>query len=196
MRSGRVSRETSETLIDIELVLDGTGKSKIDTGIAAFDHLLGAFSKHGLFDLTVKAKDLKPIDGHHIFEDVGIVLGNALKKALKDKKGIRRFGYSIIPMDDALSLVSLDISGRGVVKTKMRFSRKELGDLPVDLLAHFFQSFGQNSGVNLHARTLIGQDDHHKAESLFKAFGLALRQAVEIDDRRSSEIPSQKGVLD
>jgi len=196
MRKGRVSRETTETTVDVEIVLDGTGKNQIDTGIAAFDHLLGSFSKHGLFDLTIKSKDLKPIDGHHIIEDIGIVLGNAVKKALKEKKGIRRFGYAITPMDDALALVSLDISGRGIVSSKTKFSKERVGDLQLDLIPHFLQSFGRNSGINLHARVLSGRNDHHKAESLFKAFGLALRQAVEIDERRPKEIPSQKGLLE
>jgi len=196
MRSGRVSRETEETSVEVEIILDGNGKGKIDTGIATLDHLLGAFSEHGMFDLAVKAKDSKPIDGHHLVEDVGIVLGSAVKKALKDRRGIRRFGFSITPMDDALSLVSVDISGRGVVKTRMRFSGERIGDMSTGLIQHFLQSFGSNSGVNLHARILSGADDHHKAESLFKALGLALRQAVEIDERHSKEIPSQKGILD
>ncbi len=196
MRSGRVSRETEETSIEVEIALDGNGKGKIDTGIATLDHMLGALSEHGRFNLTVKAKDLKPIDGHHLVEDIGIVLGSAVKKALKERKGIRRFGYAITPMDDALSLVSIDISGRGVVAAKMKFAEERIGDLATGLIPHFLQSFGSNSGVNLHARILSGIDDHHKAESLFKALGLALRQAVEIDERRSGEIPSQKGVLD
>ncbi len=196
MRNGRVSRKTTETTVKVEIILDGNGKNEINTGIAAFDHLLGSFSKHALFDLTIESKDLKPIDGHHIIEDIGIVLGNAVKKALKDKKGIRRFGYAITPMDEALSLVSLDISGRGVVSSKMKFSTEKVGDLPLNLIPHFLQSFGQNSGINLHARILTGRDDHHKAESLFKALGLALRQAVEIDSRTPKEIPSQKGLLE
>jgi len=196
MRNAHKSRKTRETEVEVKIELDGNGESKLDTGITAFDHLLGALSRHGLFDLTIKAKDQKPIDGHHIVEDVGIVLGQAFKKALKEKKGIRRFGYSIIPMDDALSLVSVDISGRGIVELEISFSRYKMGDLTLDLIPHFFESFGLNSGINIHAKILSGRDDHHKAESLFKTLGIALRQAVEIDERQAEKIPSQKGTLD
>lgn len=192
MRSAVISRVTKETEIRIEFTIDGTGKTDINTGIAFFDHILNSFAKHGVFDLTVSATGDLKVDDHHLIEDIGIVLGSALQSALKDKKGINRFGHAIIPMDESLAIVALDISGRSYLVFDANFKNYKVGDFTTDMIQHFFESFVNNAGINANMQ-VKGINDHHKIEALFKAFGIALRHATMLSGRK--EIPSTKGVL-
>ncbi|WP_406656151.1 imidazoleglycerol-phosphate dehydratase HisB [Methanolobus sp. ZRKC2] len=191
MRSAEVSRKTSETDIRIELNIDGTGISDIDTGIGFFDHMLTAFSKHGNFDLTVKATGDLIVDDHHLIEDTGIVLGQALSKALADKAGIARFGEARIPMDEALASVALDLGGRSYLVLDAKFMSAKVGEFSTQMTRHFFESIIQNAKINMHA-DVYGDNDHHKIEALFKAFAYALRRAVIIEGQG---IKSTKGTL-
>jgi imidazoleglycerol-phosphate dehydratase len=191
MRVGNVRRKTKETSIEVRLNLDGSGKAKIKTSIKFFDHLLGSFTKHGCFDLAIKARgDLE----HHIAEDVMITLGGALDKALGTKAGIRRMGDAIVPMDDALVLVAIDLSGRAYAEIEAKFTKKRLNDLSSDLIEHLLQTLAINGKLNLHVKVLRGRNDHHKAEAIFKALGVALAEAVSKGTRRKG-IPSTKGVM-
>ncbi len=190
MRRATVRRKTKETEVEVKLNLDGSGESKIQTPIRFFNHLLAAFAKHGCFDLSVKASGDLP---HHIAEDVMITLGEALTKALKDKKGIERMGEAIIPMDDALVLVAVDLSGRAYPDIRCKFRKKQLDDLSSDLFTHLLQTFATVGRFNLHVEIMRGFNDHHKAEAVFKALGIALRRATGKTSRR--KIASTKGVL-
>ena len=189
-RIGRVERTTKETDIAIAIDLDGAGSTDVDTGIGFFDHMLTAFGRHGLFDLSVEVKGDLEVDGHHSVEDAGIVLGRVFAQALGDKRGIRRFGF-LLPMDEALCRVALDISGRPWLTFKAKFKNQFVGDLATEMIEHFFRSFSQAMGITLNMKAK-GKNDHHVAESLFKALGRTLRDAKRIEGH---ELPSSKGVL-
>ena len=190
-RTGEVHRKTGETDIEVSINLDGTGICHIDTGIGFFDHMLDAFGRHGLFDLTVKAKGDLDVDGHHTVEDTGIVLGQAIAKAIGDKKGIRRYGSMILPMDEALASASLDLSGRALLVFEGAFPRDSVGGLATEMVPHFFRSLCDALGANLHL-SVRGENTHHMVEACFKAFARALRQAIRRD---GLGIPSTKGAL-
>jgi imidazoleglycerol-phosphate dehydratase len=194
-RISDLSRKTSETDITLCFDLDGTGKADIDTGIGYFDHMLSAFARHGLFDLTVRAKGDLHIDAHHTVEDVGIVLGQALANALGSKRGIQRFGHAVVPMDEALVEAALDLSGRAFVVWDVRFERPMLGQMDTQLIEEFFRALAGNGLFNLHVIQRAGHNAHHLAEAAFKAVGRALRAAVAIEPRVAGEIPSTKGVI-
>lgn len=193
-RIGTIERNTKETQIKLSLQLDGTGKSDISTGIGFFDHMLEGFSKHGFFDLSVQAKGDLHVDGHHTVEDVGIVLGQAIRQAVGDKAGMKRFGYFILPMDDALALCAVDLGGRAYFSFDGEFQTERVGDFETQLVTEFFYALASNAQMNLHIRLLAGQNDHHKIEAVFKAFGKALDQAVSMDERISGVL-STKGSL-
>jgi imidazoleglycerol-phosphate dehydratase len=195
MRQASVTRTTRETDVAVSLNLDGVGNYLIATGIGFFDHMLELFARHSLIDLDVKAKGDLHVDMHHTVEDVGITLGQALDKALFDRRGIRRYGTAFVPMDEALSRISLDISGRPHLLWKVAFSSPRIGEMDVELFREWFQALALNSGLSLHVETLYGDNNHHIAESCFKALARALRDAVEIDVRQNSQIPSTKGSL-
>jgi len=192
-RTATISRETGETKISVALSLDGRGKFEIKTGSKMFDHMLTHIAQHGLFDIKIKATGW---DQHHVVEDVAIALGQALKKALGDKKGITRMGHAIVPMDEALALVAVDISGRGYAVMDASFKRKKIGDLETDLVRHFLETFAQEAKMNLHVKVPSGTDDHHKVEALFKTLGRALDSATKIDARLAGRVPSTKGVIE
>ena len=194
MRTAEIKRETRETNISMTLGLDGVGKSYIKTGVGFFDHMLEGFAKHGFFDLDLKAEGDLHVDPHHTVEDVGIVLGKAIKEAVGDKKGIRRFGYFILPMDDALALCSLDLGGRTYFEFDCEFETERVGNFETQLVREFFYAVCSNAEMNLHIKMLSGRNDHHKAEAIFKAFAKALDQAVSYDDR-ISDVLSTKGTL-
>ena len=194
MRTAEIKRETRETNISMTLGLDGVGKSYIKTGVGFFDHMLEGFAKHGFFDLDLKAEGDLHVDPHHTVEDVGIVLGKAIKEAVGDKKGIRRFGYFILPMDDALALCSLDLGGRTYFEFDCEFETERVGTFETQLVREFFYAVCSNAEMNLHIKMLSGRNDHHKAEAIFKAFAKALDQAVAYDDR-ISDVLSTKGTL-
>ena len=195
MRIADIERETKETSIHIRLNLDGTGQHDVSTGIGFLDHMLSHVAVHGLFDLTVKATGDLEVDAHHTVEDTALVLGQAFDQALGDRKGIVRVGSCYVPMDETLGFVAVDLSGRPYAVTEMDWSAPSVGTLPVPLIAHFFRSFADTARANVHARALYGQDDHHRAEALFKAFGRALDAATRTDRRLEGVIPSTKGVL-
>jgi imidazoleglycerol-phosphate dehydratase len=195
MRHATVRRETSETQIVVELDLDGTGRYDIATGIGFLDHMLEQLSRHSLIDLTVKAQGDLHIDQHHTVEDAGLAIGEALAKALGDKRGIRRYADALSPMDETLTRVAIDISGRPFLVWKTQFSQKRLGEMDTEMFEHWFQSFAQTGGLTLHVETLYGINNHHIAESAFKGLARALREAVEIDPRKADQIPSTKGTL-
>lgn len=195
MREGRVERKTSETEIAVRVNLDGTGAYKVDTGIGFLDHMLAQLARHGLLDLEVTAKGDLHIDAHHTTEDTGIALGQAVAQALGERKGIQRYGHAYLPMDEALTRVALDLSNRAYLVWKVEFSRDKLGDFDTELFREFFQAFAQNAGITLHVETLYGDNNHHIAESAFKALARALRAAVEIDPRKADQVPSTKGAL-
>jgi imidazoleglycerol-phosphate dehydratase len=195
MRTATVSRNTSETRIAVSLNLDGTGAYDVKTGVGFFDHMLEQLSRHSLIDLHVRTEGDLHIDQHHTVEDTGLAIGEALAKALGDKRGIRRYGHALSPMDETLTRVSLDISGRPWLVWKTAFSQKRLGEMDTELFQHWFHSFAQTAGITLHVETLHGENNHHIAESAFKGLARALREAVEIDPRRSDVIPSTKGTL-
>ena len=194
-RAVEITRKTSETEILLRLDLDGTGRTEIATGIGFFDHMLTAFGRHGLFDLTVAAKGDLHIDAHHTVEDVGIVLGQALRQALGDKRGITRFGQASVPMDEALVDASIDLSGRAHLGWNVTFERPMLGEMDTQLFEEFFRAVTGNALFALHLRQSAGTNAHHVAEAAFKAAARALRMAVQIDPRVAGEIPSTKGAL-
>ena len=194
-RSATLSRATSETAIELTLVLDGTGQSDIDTGIGFLDHMLTAFARHGLFDLHIRAEGDLHIDDHHTTEDVGIVLGKALRQALGDKRGITRFGHAMVPMDEALAEAVVDISGRAHLSWGVAFTRAKIGTMDTELFEEFFRALAANALVTLHINCRAGTNGHHIAEACFKAAARALRVAVEIDPRAEDAIPSTKGML-
>ena len=190
-----IARKTNETDIRISLNIDGIGKSEIDTPIGFLNHMLELFTKHGLFDLTVKAKGDTFMDEHHLVEDIGIVLGEAFIKALGDKKGICRFGFFILPMDEAQATVVTDLSGRYSFRFDCPFSREKVGNLSTELVYDFWDAFTQNARINLQIKVENGRNDHHKIEAVFKCIARALCMACEIDQRIKGEIPSTKGKL-
>jgi imidazoleglycerol-phosphate dehydratase len=194
MRKGKMKRKTSETRIEISFIIDGKGRSEIRSGMPFMDHMLELFCKHGLFDIRLKAKGDLRVDNHHTAEDIGIVLGQALLKALGNRKSINRYAEAITPMDEALSLVSIDISNRPLLVYEVPVERRKLGDLDSEAIQEFFQGFVSNSRVTLHIRMLDGSNGHHIFESIFKGFGRALRRACEKDPRNAG-IPSTKGSL-
>ena len=191
MREAKISRKTNETEIEIKINLDGSGNTDINTGIAFFDHMLNSFSKHGSFDLTIKARGDITVDDHHTVEDVGITLGSAIKKALGEKLGIERFADARIPMDEALATAAIDISGRSFLVFNAAFTNPKIGGFNSQNTRHFFESLTNNAGINVHM-DVTGENDHHKAEALFKAFGIALKRAVKIT---GTGVPSTKGML-
>jgi len=193
-RSAQVARDTLETQITVSLNLDGEGKSDLATGLPFLDHMLDQVARHGLMDLTVVAQGDLHIDGHHTVEDIGITLGQAFAKAVGDKRGVRRYGHAYVPLDEALSRVVLDLSGRPGLVFEVPFTRAWVGQFDMDLFHEFFQGFVNHALVTLHVDCLRGENAHHQAETVFKAFGRALRMACEVDPR-SSGIPSTKGSL-
>jgi imidazoleglycerol-phosphate dehydratase len=195
MRSATVRRETKETQIEVSLNVDGTGQGVINTGMPFMDHMLGHIRQHGLFDLSIQAKGDLEIDEHHTVEDIAITLAQALSQALGDKKGITRMGWALVPMDEALAQVAVDISGRGVSALDMTFANAKLGTMESQLLEHFVDSLARHGGININAKVLQGDNDHHRAEALFKALGRALDQATRLDPRVGQSIPSTKGTL-
>jgi imidazoleglycerol-phosphate dehydratase len=194
-RSASVTRETKETQISIEINLDGRGDGNFDIGVPFLEHMLDQIARHGMFDLNIKARGDLAIDDHHTVEDVGITLGQALAKALGDKKGIRRYGHAYVPLDEALSRVVLDCSGRPGLEYQAEYPRARVGDFDIDLLGEFFQGFVNHAQVTLHIDNIRGRNAHHIAETIFKAFGRALRMAVEEDPRMHGIMPSTKGSL-
>jgi imidazoleglycerol-phosphate dehydratase len=195
MRSTKVTRNTLETQISVELNLDGSGKSDFDTGLPFLDHMLDQVARHGLVDLHIVAKGDLHIDAHHTVEDIGITLGQAFNQAVGDKKGLRRYGHAYVPLDEALSRVVLDVSGRPGLAFNCSFVRASIGDFDVDLINEFFQGFVNHALVTLHIDNLAGHNAHHQAETIFKAFGRALRMSLELDPRMSGVMPSTKGSL-
>ena len=198
MAEGRIAslkRDTKETQISATLNVDGSGNSDIDTGVPFFDHMLTLFASHGLFDLEVKASGDVSVDYHHTVEDVGIVLGQAFAQAVGDKSGIYRYGHAYVPLDEALSRVVVDLSGRPGLVYEVDYTRARIGDFDVDLLREFFQGFVNHAQVTLHLDNLRGDNAHHQAETLFKAFGRALRMATTPDPRMTGTVPSTKGAL-
>lgn len=194
-RKTSFKRETKETDISITLNVDGKGEGEISTSIPFFDHLLDNFAKHGLFDLKIKARGDIETGQHHTVEDIGICLGQAFKQALADKKGINRAGYFVFPLDEALSVVAFDISGRTFLDFKCKFKKETIGGLESDLIKEFFWGFVRGLEATLHIRVLAGEDEHHKAESIFKAFAKAMKAACSKDKRMLKELPSTKGLI-
>jgi imidazoleglycerol-phosphate dehydratase len=195
MRTAEVKRDTLETQITVAINLDGVGKSDLNTGVGFLDHMIDQIARHGMMDLTIHAKGDLHIDAHHSVEDIGITLGQAFSQAIGDKKGIRRYGHAYVPLDEALSRVVLDISGRPGLEFTCEFTRAMIGDFDVDLFYEFFQGFINHANITLHIDNLKGHNSHHQAETIFKAFGRALRMAVEADDRMAGIMPSTKGSL-
>jgi imidazoleglycerol-phosphate dehydratase len=194
-RIATVTRDTLETQISVSINLDGTGKSSFNTGIPFFEHMLDQISRHGMIDIDVKANGDIHIDDHHTVEDVGIGLGRAFKQALGDKKGIMRYGHAYVPLDEALSRVVIDFSGRPGIEYRVEYPRARIGQFDVDLIHEFFQGFANHAPATLHIDSLYGKNAHHVAETIFKAFGRAVRFAVSADERMAGVIPSTKGVL-
>jgi imidazoleglycerol-phosphate dehydratase len=195
MRTAQVTRNTLETQITVSLNLDGTGISRLATGVPFLDHMLDQIARHGLIDLDIQAKGDLHIDAHHTVEDTGITLGQAFAQALGDKKGIRRYGHAYVPLDEALSRVVIDLSGRPGLEYHVDYTRARIGEFDVDLFLEFFRGFINHAGVTLHIDNLRGINAHHQAETIFKAFGRALRMAVEADQRMGDVLPSTKGAL-
>jgi len=195
MRQAQVTRNTLETQISVKLNLDGSGKSKLATGIGFFDHMLDQVARHGMIDMEIEAKGDLHIDAHHTVEDVGITLGQAFAKALGDKKGVRRYGHAYVPLDEALSRVVLDLSGRPGLEYAVDYARGLVGEFDIDLVHEFFQGFANHALVTLHIDNFKGRNAHHQAETIFKAFGRALRMASETDPRAGGALPSTKGSL-
>jgi len=195
VRQAKITRDTSETQIVLSVNLDGTGDSHFATGLPFFDHMLTQISRHGMIDIHVEATGDLEVDAHHMVEDVGIVLGQALNEAIGDKSGITRYGHAYVPLDEALSRVVIDLSGRPGLHYGVKYTRARVGDFDVDLLREFFQGLVNHSMMTVHLDNLKGDNAHHQAETLFKAFGRALRMAVTADERMSGIVPSTKGSL-
>ena len=195
MRTATIDRNTLETKISVTLNLDGTGKAELATGLGFLDHMLDQIARHGLMDLAIKADGDLHIDAHHTVEDIGITLGQAFAKAIGDKKGIRRYGHAYVPLDEALSRVVIDISGRPELEFDVKFTRATVGEFDVDLIHEFFQGFVNHAMITLHIDNLRGHNAHHQSETVFKAFGRALRMAIELDPRMAGVTPSTKGSL-
>lgn len=194
-RIASVERNTLETQIRVTINLDGTGKSRFDTGVPFLEHMLDQVARHGMIDLDIECQGDRHIDDHHTVEDIGIALGQAFSKAIGDKKGIRRYGHAYVPLDEALSRVVIDLSGRPGLTYNLPFTRASIGQFDVDLFSEFFHGFVNHSMVTLHIDNLRGENSHHQAETVFKAFGRALRMACEYDDRMVGVTPSTKGTL-
>jgi imidazoleglycerol-phosphate dehydratase len=195
MRTAQITRNTNETQISISLDLDGSGKAALDTGVPFLDHMLDQIARHGLIDLDIKARGDLHIDAHHTVEDIGITLGQAIAKAIGDKKGLRRFGHAYVPLDEALSRVVIDFSGRPGLEFHVPFTRPLIGEFDVDLVHEFFQGFVNHALATLHIDNLRGVNAHHQCETVFKAFARALRMALEADPRQAGVVPSTKGTL-
>jgi imidazoleglycerol-phosphate dehydratase len=195
MRQAQVTRNTLETRISVKLNLDGNGVSKLATGIGFFDHMLAQVARHGMIDLEIEAKGDLHIDAHHTVEDVGITLGQAFAKAIGDKNGVRRYGHAYVPLDEALSRVVVDLSGRPGLEYAVEYARGLVGGFDIDLVHEFFQGFANHALVTLHIDNFKGRNAHHQAETIFKAFGRALRMASEMDPRAAGALPSTKGSL-
>ena len=195
MRSATIDRNTNETKISVSLNLDGSGKADLATGLGFLDHMLDQIARHGMMDVSVQAKGDLHIDAHHTVEDIGITLGQAFAKAIGDKKGIRRYGHAYVPLDEALSRVVIDISGRPEMEFDVKFTRAMVGEFDVDLIHEFFQGFVNHAMITLHIDNLRGHNAHHQSETVFKAFGRALRMAAELDPRMAGVMPSTKGSL-
>lgn len=194
-RTARIERQTKETKISAEVTIDGTGEYEVSTGIGFLDHMLEQLSRHSLIDLKVRAEGDLHIDFHHTTEDTGIVIGQALQNALGDFKGLTRYGSALIPMDETLTRVALDVSQRPYLIWKVNFTKPKLGDMDTELFKEWFQAFAQAAGITLHIENIYGENNHHIVESCFKGLARALREAVEIDPRKADAIPSTKGVL-
>ena len=195
LREATVSRDTLETQITVSVCLDGSGKAEFDTGLPFLEHMLDQIARHGMIDLNIKANGDLHIDAHHTVEDIGITLGQALAKAVGDRRGILRYGHAYVPLDEALSRVVIDFSGRPSLHYDVPFTRASVGDFDVDLFAEFFHGLVNHAHLTLHIDNLKGENSHHQAETVFKAFGRALRMAVSADERAPSAMPSTKGVL-
>ena len=195
VREATVSRDTLETQITVSVCLDGTGKAEFDTGLPFLEHMLDQIARHGMVDLNIKANGDLLIDAHHTVEDIGITFGQALAKAVGDRRGILRYGHAYVPLDEALSRVVVDFSGRPSLHYDVPFTRASVGDFDVDLFAEFFHGLVNHAHLTLHIDNLKGENSHHQAETVFKAFGRALRMAVSADERAPSAMPSTKGVL-
>ncbi len=195
MRKGAISRKTNETAIEIEVDLDGAGLAKIATGVGFFDHMLDQLARHSSIDMTISAKGDLHIDDHHTVEDVGIALGQAVKQALGDKRGLTRYANCLLPMDEALTRVAVDVSGRPFLVFRTTFPTAKIGAFDTELVREFFQAFAGNAGLTLHIETLYGANSHHIAESCFKGVARALRGAIAIDPRQADRVPSTKGAL-
>jgi len=194
-RRAEVERRTRETSISLSLDIDGSGRYEVSTGIGMFDHMLEQLARHGLLDLRIDATGDIERDPHHLIEDTGLVLGQALNQALGERRGISRFGHAFAPMDEALALVAIDLGGRPYAAIDVTFDRDDIGQLPAENVKHFLEAFAQEGRLNLHARLLSGENDHHRVEALFKALARALRAAVTIDARIADQVPSTKEVL-
>ena len=194
-RMAEVTRDTAETRVAVRVNLDGTGKAQLNSGIGFLDHMLDQIARHGLIDMDIECAGDLHIDGHHTVEDIGITLGQAFAKAIGDKKGIRRYGHAYVPLDEALSRVVIDFSGRPGLQMHVPYTRATVGGFDVDLFQEFFQGFVNHANVSLHIDNLRGTNTHHQIETVFKAFGRALRMAVELDERMAGQMPSTKGVL-
>lgn len=195
-RKSHVERETGETSIVADLDLDGEGRATVHTGIGFLDHMLCAFARHGRFDLSLRADGDLNVDEHHTVEDVAIVMGRALAEALGDCAGIRRMAHAIVPMDEALAMAAVDISGRGYAVVEAEFSAPRIGQLGTDLIWHFIETLAHSARITIHAKVLAGRNDHHEAEALFKALGRALDDATRVDDRIGGQVPSTKGTIE
>lgn len=195
MRTAKVERNTLETQIKISVNLDGTGQAKLNTGVPFFEHMLDQIARHGLIDLEIEAKGDTHIDDHHTVEDIGIAFGQALRQAVGDKKGISRYGHAYVPLDESLSRVVIDLSGRPGLVFNANFTRSQIGQFETELVAEFFQGFVNHAQATLHIDNIRGQNAHHQAETIFKAFGRALRMALSDDIRMSGQLPSTKGSL-
>tara|TARA_X000000368_G_scaffold418066_1_gene416393 strand:+ start:2630 stop:3223 length:594 start_codon:yes stop_codon:yes gene_type:complete len=195
MRTSEIKRNTSETKINLKINLDGSGVTKSDSGLPFLDHMIDQIGKHGLIDIDLKAEGDLHIDDHHTIEDIGICFGEALKEAIGEKRGIRRYGFSYIPLDEALSRVVLDFSGRPGLFLDVKYAKDTVGNIDVDLFEHFFQSICNHGFLTLHITNFSGDNTHHQVETIFKAFGKALRMAIEVDTKSGENIPSTKGSL-
>lgn len=196
MRYASIERNTAETEINLAFSIDGTGKAEIDTGVGFLDHMLTLFTKHGKFDLTIFCKGDTYVDDHHSVEDIGIALGQAFNEAIGDKRGINRYADIILPMDEALIMAAVDISGRSCLRFTADIPTEKVGTFDTELVREFFEGFVRNAGINLHIRQLDGENSHHIIEGMFKAFGRIMRQASSYDEKFRDEIPSTKGVLE